>query len=719
MMKGSTPGRRGSVLMGLLAVWILGAPTLLGAQTRPSVDNLYMITYKGAAVTVDADLSDWADAQWRFLSVDHPHYGILDTDGVAGTGIPSNPEDASGWFAMKMDDEYIYFAARVRDGGTALIATDASAAQTNLFDHLGVYLGLYDMGDALQTTPHTEELTAQAGFGLKDPVSNQTLNPGGTYRIAPAYDNTGTTLGPDYYLAVRAKPYGPGESPETWSYGYVGAAVANTEAATAAWSDQKGYNLEWKVPFASLAGKLGSGDYANFEWPSFTPEHGAIIAFDADLGDADAATPEDTKILRIGTGVDLDTYSARFGGRAVIVDVTVDANTSPRWTYPVDYKPVQEMLIDGDLTDWEDAAFSGLSMDIPNWVEVQGKPEPNTLSGFFGMKLDDENAYFAIRVRDEGTPMIETFATSNLAFNYDHLSVYLGLYDIGDVPSNPHVEGPGEFEIYNLKFVGTDSARTDTIDANRTYRIKPGTDNTTTTRGADYQLLIRSLPYGEEPVEPEQYNGAYVDTTIYKGSLAAAVLTEDEKGYIMEWQLPLTSLSGVISKGTAPYRGIEWPRFMPEDGVTISFDADITDRDDSDGARGQNRFLRLGDQPSLWRDSKSFRMRGLLIQTDGVTNTSNETADLREIPSEIHLGQNYPNPFNPTTTIDFALPASQPVLLEVYDLLGKRVAVLADGVHSAGTHSVHFDAGTLGSGMYLYRLTTPSTSMTKRLTLIK
>ena len=108
--------------------------------------------------------------------------------------------------------------------------------------------------------------------------------------------------------------------------------------------------------------------------------------------------------------------------------------------------------------------------------------------------------------------------------------MYLGLYDISDIPSNPHVEGPGEFYMFRERFAGTDTARTDTIVSNRTYRIKPEIDNTSTTRGADYQMLLRALPYGIEPVEPEEYNGAYVDTTIYKGTEAAADYTLMNKG---------------------------------------------------------------------------------------------------------------------------------------------------------------------------------------------
>ncbi|HCI70816.1 MAG TPA: hypothetical protein DHV30_09570, partial [Balneola sp.] len=80
---------------------------------------------------------------------------------------------------------------------------------------------------------------------------------------------------------------------------------------------------------------------------------------------------------------------------------------------------------------------------------------------------------------------------------------------------------------------------------------------------------------------------------------------------------------------------------------------------------------------------------------------------------------NYPNPFNPTTEINFSLPESGEVSLKVYDMLGREVSTIVSSQMSAGTHSVTFDASFLSSGIYIYRLTSGSTTITKRMTLIK
>ena len=139
----------------------------------------------------------------------------------------------------------------------------------------------------------------------------------------------------------------------------------------------------------------------------------------------------------------------------------------------------------------------------------------------------------------------------------------LGLYDINDVASNPHVEGPGELELY--------TATGDTVSSIRTYRIKPGSDNTSSTRGADYQIWLRSLDYGIEPTsEVQTWSGALVDSAIFKGTEAASAFTGDEQGYIMEWKIPFTSLAGDISKGSGDFTGVEWPLYTPVNGTTIS-----------------------------------------------------------------------------------------------------------------------------------------------------
>jgi hypothetical protein len=97
--------------------------------------------------------------------------------------------------------------------------------------------------------------------------------------------------------------------------------------------------------------------------------------------------------------------------------------------------------------------------------------------------------------------------------------------------------------------------------------------------------------------------------------------------------------------------------------------------------------------------------------------TSTEPA--RDLPANFALQQNYPNPFNPATQIQYQLPQASDVRLEVYNMQGQRVAVLADGPQNAGQHSVAFDASNLASGVYIYRLQAGSYTESKKMTLIK
>jgi hypothetical protein len=93
--------------------------------------------------------------------------------------------------------------------------------------------------------------------------------------------------------------------------------------------------------------------------------------------------------------------------------------------------------------------------------------------------------------------------------------------------------------------------------------------------------------------------------------------------------------------------------------------------------------------------------------------------DINTSPFTTALDQNYPNPFNPKTVISYRKSEIGRTRLAVYDLLGREVAVLVDGVMPAGEHSVNFDASTLASGIYIYRLQAGSEVFTKRMSLIK
>ena len=88
-------------------------------------------------------------------------------------------------------------------------------------------------------------------------------------------------------------------------------------------------------------------------------------------------------------------------------------------------------------------------------------------------------------------------------------------------------------------------------------------------------------------------------------------------------------------------------------------------------------------------------------------------------PEDFQLSQNFPNPFNPTTTISYSLPVGGTVFLKVFSLDGREVRTLVSENQSVGEHRVVFDASSLASGTYIYRLQVGSFIQTKKLLLLK
>ncbi len=96
-----------------------------------------------------------------------------------------------------------------------------------------------------------------------------------------------------------------------------------------------------------------------------------------------------------------------------------------------------------------------------------------------------------------------------------------------------------------------------------------------------------------------------------------------------------------------------------------------------------------------------------------VPNTNNQ------LPQKYSLEQNYPNPFNPTTNITFALPKAGNITLKVYDILGREVMTIVNSYVNAGTHIVPFDASSLSSGVYIYKINAGEFTDSKKMVLIK
>jgi len=93
-------------------------------------------------------------------------------------------------------------------------------------------------------------------------------------------------------------------------------------------------------------------------------------------------------------------------------------------------------------------------------------------------------------------------------------------------------------------------------------------------------------------------------------------------------------------------------------------------------------------------------------------------------PETFELDQNYPNPFNPSTKISYTLPSNgngqmSKVVLKVYDILGTEITTLVDELQTAGHHEVEFKADNIASGVYIYRIETPSFIATKKMVLLR
>jgi hypothetical protein len=95
------------------------------------------------------------------------------------------------------------------------------------------------------------------------------------------------------------------------------------------------------------------------------------------------------------------------------------------------------------------------------------------------------------------------------------------------------------------------------------------------------------------------------------------------------------------------------------------------------------------------------------------------TGNAVQAPQTYSLEQNYPNPFNPSTTISFTLPQAGQVSLQVYDLQGRLVADLVNGLKDAGSHQITWEASSQASGLYFCRLQAGSFNQVRKMMLVK
>ena len=319
---------------------------------------------------------------------------------------------------------------------------------------------------------------------------------------------------------------------------------------------------------------------------------------------------------------------------------------------------------DGDLSEWTAAGIpeiriyrsEGTGFDAPSGLH-DGDAD-YSLSAY--LAFDADNLYFAADVTDDiyGWTLRHADPWMNDAINF-----YIGLYD-----------------------------------ANKTSVF------TSYKRGA--------TPHYEIRFDQERATIANSDSLLYPGPNYYFGQKSLSSGYYFEAKI---SLADLATKRNSTYSGVLDDLFHPVEGMKIGIDFSCNDRD-----LGADRELVFcyssfnNDQsynnPSLWADT--WIGNKMVVDPDGVE-------DANGVVNSFNLAQNYPNPFNPSTKISYAIQSPELVTLRVYDVLGREVAMLVNQYQSAGNHTVSFDASSLASGMYFYKLEAGSFQSIKKMMLLK
>ncbi len=141
---------------------------------------------------------------------------------------------------------------------------------------------------------------------------------------------------------------------------------------------------------------------------------------------------------------------------------------------------------------------------------------------------------------------------------------------------------------------------------------------------------------------------------------------------------------------------------------------------------GTTDFMISADPNSLtqliqttWSWTNLIDMSIAVVNTNRGDQASFDLVVNSILPQQDSISQNYPNPFNPTTNIEFSLTDDKNVRVEVFDVTGRRVAILVNERLNRGFHTVVFDGRGLSSGVYIYRILTDQTSVSKKMILVK
>lgn len=356
-----------------------------------------------------------------------------------------------------------------------------------------------------------------------------------------------------------------------------------------------------------------------------------------------------------------------FAGNVSLPGFSAPITNTAKGIPTVSITPPSSFVADGNLNEWTSAQPSFVMSAALGTANVP--PPPQVVNGDADcsaevkVALDDTYLYVMMDVTDDAVFWVDDVST----WQNDAADIYIGFYNV-TTTHRPYWRGD-----------------------------KP-----------DYHIR-----FGKFKIRNDG-GGAETDSVIANGSENYFWGEKFPSGYIIEARIPLIDLATMRDNISQTTDVITW-----KVGDRIPFDIGINDNDGNEVD---------ADHPGVDREGMIFysptnRDNGYRY-VDSWTQTwiSDEVTGVDDNPAAVNtfsLAQNYPNPFNPSTQIQYSIAEAGLVSIKVYDILGREVVNLVNSQQAAGTYSVDFNAQSLSTGVYIYRIESGSFQDTKKMVLLK
>ena len=419
-------------------------------------------------------------------------------------------------------------------------------------------------------------------------------------------------------------------------------------------------------------------------------------------------------------------------------------DTTLRWVYYANSRPADEEPVTSNIVfqvDAEPLANAGV-LDLTRGDEFQVR------GGFNGWDCPEENQDDCGLFQEPGTfnfgNVISVTAVPGSSSLYKYFVVLQNIdqeanpdfgyeepLDVGGGNRSFTFEGVAQQDI-GLQFYNTirngNTIPSGTVDV--TFRVDmspaldyPGEDAFNPAEDTVYVAFedqIWRLTQGYQPgdltnsIDPDFYL-TDIGNNVYEGTFTVQGPTYNGIGYAYAWGSAGDASGTTVREGAGGFDpGRRRYRYILADGggnfpsaVAFSPDAIV-------GPDALNKFECNPTDP-LYDD----RVAADFCEPNGYVEVPTGIEDVGGAqPEEVVLLPNYPNPFRSSTTFEYRLPESGEVSLEVYDLTGRRIATLVDGVQPASTYRVGFDAQGLASGVYVVRLQAAGSVVSSKITVV-